>query len=49
MNTQHLNMLVAGMGFGFMSFSYFICRTAGKLVWRKVTLSKQLKKMREAA
>lgn len=49
MHAQHLTIAFAGMGFGFMSLSYFICRTAGKLIWRKVTLNKQLKKTREAA
>ena len=49
MHTQHLTITFAGMGFGFLSLSYFICKAAGKLVWQKITLKKDLKTIREAA
>lgn len=49
MHAQHLTIAFAGMVFGSMSLSYFIYRTTGKLVRRKVTLNKKLKKIRKAA
>lgn len=46
---QHLAITFTGMGFGFLSLSYFICKAAGKLVWQNITQKKQLKTIREAA
>lgn len=49
MHTQHLTIALAGLGLCFLSLSYFICRAVGVLIFRKISLKKQFKQIREAA
>ena len=45
MHVQDINIVLVGMGFGFLSLAYFVCKAYKTVFSRNLGISKQLKKM----